>query len=61
MKNTRKLSHKNKHLQFYFLRRNTYILFENIVWKNLVNTIKFVLQFFCFAGYLKSSNNTVVL
>ena len=34
-----------------------YILLENIVWKKVVYTIKFYLQFLCFAGYLKDSND----
>ena len=35
-----------------------YILLENIIWKEVVYTIKFYLQFLCVAGYLKHSNDT---
>ena len=35
-----------------------YILLENIIWKKVVYTIKFYLQFLCVAGYLKHSNDT---
>ena len=35
-----------------------HILLEDIVWKNLVYTIAFNLQFWCFAEYLKYSNDT---
>ena len=38
-----------------------YILFENIVWKKVVYTIKFYLQILSVAGYLKSSNDTLKL
>ena len=35
-----------------------HILFENIIWKKVVYTIEFYLQFLCVAGYLKHINNT---
>ena len=33
-------------------------MLENIIWKKVVYTIKFYLQFLCVAGYLKHSNDT---
>ena len=33
-------------------------LVENIIWKKVVHTIKFYLQFLCVAGYLEQSNDT---
>ena len=35
-----------------------YILLKNKIWKEVVYTIKFYLQFLCVAGYLKHSNDT---
>ena len=35
-----------------------YIFLENIIWKKVVYTIKFYLQFLSVAGYLKQSNDT---
>ena len=35
-----------------------YILLENIIWKKVVYTTKFYLQFLSAAGYLKHSNDT---
>ena len=35
-----------------------YILLENMIWKKVVYTIKFYLQFLCIARYLKHSNDT---
>ena len=34
------------------------IFLENIIWKKVVYTIKFCLQFLCVAGYSKHSNDT---
>ena len=34
-------------------------MLENIIWKKVVYTIKFYLQFLCVAGYLKHSNNNI--
>ena len=38
-----------------------YILLENIVWKKVICTIKFYLQFLCVVAYLKHSNDTAKL
>ena len=35
-----------------------YILLENIVWKNLVYIITFLVKFFSAAGYSEQSNET---
>ena len=53
MKNTGKSNNDDKHFYFYFLYRKNCISFKNIVWRDLFDTIIFVLQFFCFAGYFK--------
>ena len=37
---------------------SNYILLENMIWKKVVYTIKFYLQFLCIARYLKHSNDT---
>ena len=53
-KNTKKF----KQQQYISLVLN-YILLENIIWKEVVYTIKFYLQLLCAAGYLKHSNDNI--
>ena len=55
-KNTRKV----KEQQYISLVIN-YNLLENIIWKKVVYTIKFYLQFLYVAGYLKHSNDAPYL
>ena len=54
MKNTRKI----KQQQYTSLVLN-YIMLENIIWKKVVYTITFYVQFSCVAEYLKHSNNNI--
>ena len=54
IKNARKVKQK----QYTSLVLN-YIMLENIIWKKVVYTIKFYVQFSCVAGYLKHSNDNV--
>ena len=54
MKNTRKI----KQQQYTSLVLN-YIMLENIIWKKVVYTITFYVQFSCIARYLKHSNDNI--
>ena len=48
----------NKNIFGFTCYMENHILLEDIVWKDLVYTIAFNLQFWCFAEYLKYSNDT---
>ena len=49
---------ENQITTLYIFGVLSYNLLENIIWKKVVNIIKFYLQFLCVAGYLKHSNDT---
>ena len=52
-----KSNSNNEHLWFYLLHKN-YILLKNMVWKKVVYTITFYLQFLCVTGYSRRNSNT---
>ena len=61
IKNKEKSNNSNEHFLIYFSIQKNLCFVRKHIWRYIVYTIIFTLQFFCVAGYLKRNDEATTL